>query len=99
MFQVHDSYLVCEVQDGIAIVDQHALHERVQYDRILRKLTESGVVAQRLLVAEEMEVSATDLGLLEEGADLLRRCGFEWSPFGERSIALEATPAVVPRER
>ncbi len=99
VFQVHDSYLVCEVPDGIAIVDQHALHERVQYDRILRKLTEGGVVAQRLLVAEEMEVSAADLGLLEEGADLLRRCGFEWSPFGERSIALEATPAAVPREQ
>ncbi|MFB3066500.1 MAG: DNA mismatch repair endonuclease MutL, partial [Planctomycetota bacterium] len=99
VFQVHDSYLVCEVPDGIAIVDQHALHERVQYDRILRKLTEGGVVAQRLLVAEEMEVSASDLGLLEEGADLLRRCGFEWSVFGERSIALEATPAAVVREQ
>ncbi|MHC4934398.1 MAG: DNA mismatch repair endonuclease MutL, partial [Planctomycetota bacterium] len=48
VFQVHDSYLVCEVDDGIAIVDQHALHERLQYDRILSLLVEGGVEAQGL---------------------------------------------------
>jgi len=99
VFQVHDSYLVCEVEDGIAIVDQHALHERVQYDRILRKLTAGGVEAQRLLVPEEVELSDADLGLLEEHAGLLRRCGLAWSPFSERSVALEAIPAVIPREQ
>ncbi|MGH7162157.1 MAG: hypothetical protein ACREID_01635, partial [Planctomycetota bacterium] len=97
--QLHDSYLVCEVSDGIAIVDQHALHERVQYDRILRRLAEGGVTAQRLLVPEEVEVDAEARGLLEEHAGLLRRCGLEWSPFGARSIALETIPAAVPREK
>jgi DNA mismatch repair protein MutL len=99
VFQVHDSYLVCETDDGLAIVDQHALHERVQYDRILRRLTEGGVEAQRLLVPEEVELASEDLGLLAEHAELLQRCGLAWSPFGERSIALETLPVVIPRSK
>ena len=69
----------------------------MQYDRILEKLTAGGVEAQRLLVAEEMELPARDRALLEEQGDLLRRCGFEWSPFTDTSIALEAIPAVIRR--
>lgn len=99
VFQVHNSYLVCEVDDGIAIVDQHALHERVQYDQIVHKLAQDGVETQRLLVSEEVELGAEDRGLLEEHGELLRRCGFEWSPFGRSSIAIEAMPAVIPREK
>ncbi len=99
VFQVHDSFLVCEVEDGLAIIDQHALHERVQYDRILKRLSEGGVDAQRLLVPEEVELGAADGALLEEHKDLLARCGIAWSPFGDRSIALETLPAVVPRAR
>ena len=99
VFQAHDSYLVCEVEDGLAIVDQHALHERVQYDRILKRLSEGRVDAQRLLVPEEVEVGAADRALLQEHAELLGRCGIAWSPFGDRSIAVEALPAVVPRAK
>jgi len=97
VFQVHDSYLICEVEDGIAIVDQHALHERVQYDRILAKLTEGGVETQRLLVPEEVELTGTERGLIEEHTDLLKRCGLEWSPFGQSTVVLETMPAVIPR--
>lgn len=99
VFQAHDSYLVCETEDGLAIVDQHALHERVQYDRILKRLSEGAVEAQRLLVPEEVELGAADRALLEEHAPLLLRCGIQWSPFGDRSIAVEALPAVVPRAK
>ncbi len=99
VFQAHDSFLVCEVEDGLAIVDQHALHERVQYDRILKRLSEGRVDAQRLLVPEEVEIGAADRALLLEHAELLGRCGIAWSPFGDRSIAVEALPAVVPRAK
>jgi len=99
LLQAHDSYLVCEVEDGLAIVDQHALHERVQYDRIVKRLSEGGVEAQRLLVPEEVDLGPADRALLEENAELLRQCGIAWSPFGERSIAVETLPAVIPRER
>jgi DNA mismatch repair protein MutL len=97
--QVHDSYLVCETEDGLAIIDQHALHERVHYDRILKRLAEGGVEAQRLLVPEEVELAAEDLGVLAEHTELLRRCGLAWSPFGDRSIALETLPVVIPRAK
>jgi DNA mismatch repair protein MutL len=99
VFQAHDSWLVCEVEDGLAIVDQHALHERVQYDRILKRLSEGSVDAQRLLVPEEVELGAADCGLLEENRELLARCGIAFSPFGDRSVAVESLPAVVPRAR
>jgi len=97
--QMHDSYLVCEVEDGIAIVDQHALHERVNYDRILNALMRDGVEAQRLLIPEQVELDAAGIALLEEHRELLERSGFHWSPFGERTIALEAIPVAIPRER
>jgi DNA mismatch repair protein MutL len=98
-FQAHDSYLVCEVEDGLVIVDQHALHERIQYDRILARLSKGAVESQRLLVPEEVELDAADRALLEEHVELLGRCGIAWSPFGERSIAVESLPVVVPRAR
>jgi len=97
--QVHDAYLVCETEDGLAVVDPHALHERMNYDRILARLNGGGVGGQRLLVPETVELSAEDEALLEERRDLLRRCGFEWSAFGPGAIALEAVPALLPRER
>jgi DNA mismatch repair protein MutL len=75
------------------------LHERVQYDRIVKRLSAGGVDAQRLLVPEEVELGAADCALLEEHKDLLRRCGIEFSPFGDRSVAVETLPAVVPRSR
>ena len=55
--------------------------------------------AQRLLVPEEVELAAPERGLLDEHAELLRKSGFEWSPFGERSVALEAVPVVIKREQ
>ncbi len=97
--QFHNSWLVVETESGLAIVDQHALHERMNYDRILKRLTEGGVDSQRLLVPEEVELSAQDQALLVDHQDLLRRCGIEWSPFGPGSIAVEALPAVLPRAK
>ncbi|MGQ0614660.1 MAG: DNA mismatch repair endonuclease MutL [Planctomycetaceae bacterium] len=98
VLQVHDSYLVCETEEGLLIVDQHALHERLNYDRILARLNEGGGGGQRLLVPERVDVSPADVGLLEERRDLLQRCGFLWSPFGPGEIALEAIPALLTRE-
>ena len=97
--QMHDSYLVCEVEDGIAIVDQHALHERVNYDRILAALMANGVDAQSLLVPEQVDLDATAQALLDEHRDVLERSGFRWSPFGDGTVALEAIPSAIPRER
>ncbi|MHC4953732.1 MAG: DNA mismatch repair endonuclease MutL [Planctomycetota bacterium] len=97
--QMHDSYLVCEVEDGIAIVDQHALHERVNYDRILNALMADGVEAQSLLLAEQVDLDASGQALMDEHTALLERSGFRWSAFGEATIALEAIPAAIPRER
>jgi len=95
--QLHDSYLVCEVDGGVAIVDQHALHERVNYDRLLARLNGGGVGGQRLLVPESVDLSAADRALLAEERELLRRCGYEWSEFGPGTIALESVPALLPR--
>jgi len=97
--QFHDSWIVAQTADGLAIIDQHALHERVNYERILRRLTEGGVDSQRLLVPEEIDLERADQALLEEHEELLRRCGLEWSPFGPASIAVESLPAVLPRDR
>jgi len=95
--QMHDSYLVCEVEDGLAIVDQHALHERVNYDRIVAALQEDGVESQRLLVPERVELDRAAPGLMDEHRALLEKSGFRWSDFGDGEVALEAVPAVLSR--
>jgi len=97
--QVRQTYLICESDDGLYVLDQHAASERVNYDRILNALMRDGVEAQRLLVPEQVDLDAAGIALLDEHRELLERSGFHWSPFGDRTIALEAIPVAIPRAK
>ena len=93
--QMHNLYLVAETDDGIMIVDQHALHERVMYEHLRQRFTAGPLESQRLLLPESIRVSADQLGLLETHAELLAQLGIEVSPFGADSVALHAVPAIL----
>ncbi len=93
--QVHNAYLVAETDEGILIIDQHALHERVMYDRLRRRLTEGVLDSQRLLLPETVRVTPEQMEVLEVQAELLTRLGLEITPFGRDSIAVNAVPAVL----
>ncbi|MEK7711277.1 MAG: DNA mismatch repair endonuclease MutL [Planctomycetota bacterium] len=93
--QMHNLYLVAETEDGIVIVDQHALHERVMYEQLRARLTTGSLESQRLLLPETISVTPQQAALLESNAELLTRLGIEVTPFGADSVAVHAFPALL----
>ncbi len=93
--QVHNLYLVAEADDGIVIVDQHALHERIIYEQLRRRMTEGSLQSQRLLLPETLNVTPQQAALLETNAELLGQLGIEVTPFGTDSVAVQGFPALL----
>jgi DNA mismatch repair protein MutL len=97
VISVANTFLVRTVPGGLEILDQHALHERVNLEELRRELRQGQVVMQPLLVPALVEVSREELVLLEERADLLRTLGVEVEAFGETTLAIRAVPARLRR--
>ena len=97
VISVANTFLVRTVPGGLEILDQHALHERVNLEELRRELRQGQVVMQPLLVPALVEVSREELALLEERADLLRTLGVEVEAFGETTLAIRAVPARLRR--
>jgi DNA mismatch repair protein MutL len=93
--QVHNSYLVVQTDDGLMIVDQHALHERILYEELRRRIAEKNLEAQRLLLPCVVRVPANRLEALETHADTLARLGVELTAAGPQSVALHAFPILL----
>ncbi|MEZ5750447.1 MAG: DNA mismatch repair endonuclease MutL [Paracoccaceae bacterium] len=93
--QVHENYIIAQTTDGIVIVDQHAAHERLVYERLKRQMAETGVPAQALLIPEIVQLSAGDAQRLVDHADDLARMGLVVEPFGGDAIAVRETPAAL----
>ena len=91
-FQILDSYILVEEEDGILLIDQHALHEKILFEGIYRQLLEGEVVQQNLLVPEVLSLSAQQAPLVEDGCRLLCACGYEAEPFGDAEVAIRAVP-------
>ena len=92
--QIHENYIIAQTETGLVIVDQHAAHERLVYERLKRQMAENGVPAQALLIPEIVEMSSGDAALLLEHAEELARFGLSIEPFGG-AIAVRETPAIL----
>jgi DNA mismatch repair protein MutL len=79
----------------MVIVDQHAAHERLVYEKLKRQMAENGVASQALLIPEIVDLSEGDAGLLLGLADELARLGLVIEPFGGGAIAVRETPAIL----
>ncbi|MDX8354559.1 DNA mismatch repair endonuclease MutL [Cognatiyoonia sp. IB215182] len=93
--QVHENYIIAQTETGIVIVDQHAAHERLVYEKLKKQMAENGVAAQALLIPEIVEMNAGDAAQLLETADDLARLGLTIEPFGGGAIAVRETPAIL----
>ncbi|MEY8842290.1 DNA mismatch repair protein MutL, partial [Cribrihabitans sp. XS_ASV171] len=93
--QVHENYIIAQTETGIIIVDQHAAHERLVYERLKRQMAENGIAAQALLIPEIVELSDGDRARLLEVADDLGRLGLSVEPFGGNAVAVRETPAIL----
>ena len=88
-------YIVLESDRGLALMDQHAAHERILYEQMLRRLEQPDAPSQRLLLPETVEVSPRDAQFLREHLPVLGRLGVGLSEFGERTFLLDALPPFV----
>ncbi|MCG3269178.1 DNA mismatch repair endonuclease MutL [Yoonia sp. I 8.24] len=93
--QVHENYIIAQTQNGIVIVDQHAAHERLVYEKLKTQMAENGVAAQALLIPEIVELSDGDAALLLSIADDLSKLGLTIEAFGGGAIAVRETPAIL----
>ncbi|MEL7278366.1 MAG: DNA mismatch repair endonuclease MutL [Pseudomonadota bacterium] len=93
--QVHENYIIAQTETGLVIVDQHAAHERLVYEKLKYQMAERGVPAQALLIPDVVELSATDRALLLEQAEDLRALGLTIEPFGGTAVAVRETPALL----
>ncbi|HXF88348.1 MAG TPA: DNA mismatch repair protein MutL, partial [Xanthobacteraceae bacterium] len=90
-----DTYIVAQTRDGIVIVDQHAAHERLVYERLKAALASSGVARQILLIPEVVELDAADAERLLARSEELARLGLAIEPFGPGAVAVRETPAML----
>ena len=90
--QVHENYIIAQTQNGMVIVDQHAAHERLVYEKLKRQMAENGVPTQALLIPEIVELGTDADRLLELD---LGRFGLVLEPFGPGAIAVRETPAIL----
>jgi DNA mismatch repair protein MutL len=92
---LHENYIVAQTEDGMVIVDAHAAHERLNYEKLKRQMAQTGVARQALLIPEVVELSEGDAARLLGLADDLARLGLVIEPFGGGAVAVRETPAIL----
>ena len=97
IMQVHDCYLVLETEEGLTVIDQHALHERVLYEQLRQRVLNEAVESQRMLVPETVELSPAETLLLIEHKDLFAQLGFGIEEFGRNTVLLTGYPPMLSR--
>jgi len=93
--QVHENYIIAQTEDGLVIVDQHAAHERLVYEKLKTQMAQNGVPAQALLIPDVVEMSESDSARLLDIADDLTRMGLTVEPFGHGAVVVRETPAIL----
>ena len=96
--QVQESFIVAVNSDGLWIIDQHAAHERVLFDRHVRRRQEKKIEVQRLLMPIIVQLKPEQQATYQLIADELAANGFEVEPFGQRTVAIKAAPADLPAD-
>jgi DNA mismatch repair protein MutL len=93
--QIHETYIVAQTRDGMVIVDQHAAHERLVYERMKAALARSGVARQILLIPDIVEMDEADVERITARADELLQFGLAVESFGPGAVAVRETPGLL----
>ncbi len=93
--QLHGLYVVAETRDGFVLIDQHAAHERIVYEKLKRQMAERAVATQMLLIPEVIELPVEDADRLVAEADQLARAGLVLEGFGPGAVCVRETPALL----
>ena len=93
--QLHENWIVAQSATGMVLVDAHAAHERLVYERLKRQAAEAGIAAQALLIPEIVELCADEAARVLDAAPDLARLGLTVEPFGPGAVAVRETPAIL----
>ncbi|MGR3198769.1 MAG: DNA mismatch repair endonuclease MutL [Paracoccus sp. (in: a-proteobacteria)] len=95
--QIHENYIIAQIADGLVIVDQHAAHERLVYERLKSQAEANGIAAQALLIPEIVELSEADAARILSVSEDLAALGLVIEPFGGGAVAVREVPAMLAR--
>ncbi|MGH7888630.1 MAG: DNA mismatch repair endonuclease MutL, partial [Candidatus Binatia bacterium] len=94
--QILGCYLICASSQGLVLIDQHAAHERVAFEKLRAQLAAGIVARQELLMPQSVELTAGEMMLVEQNRSVLEHFGFTLEPFGPNSYAVTSAPALLP---
>ena len=93
--QIHNKYIVTESSEGLVVIDQHALHERILFERLKARMESSRVETQKLLVPEPVDLSPAEMALATENKNALTEIGLTTEPFGGETLLVTGYPALL----
>ncbi len=96
--QIHSTFLIAETEEGMLVIDQHAAHERVQFEALVKSFDSKKPAVQRLLMEEVLEIAPKHKELFKKAQPLLARIGFDIEAFGGNSWAVRAVPSIFNAE-
>ncbi|RKY23461.1 MAG: DNA mismatch repair endonuclease MutL [Planctomycetota bacterium] len=95
--QIHDSFIIAQTDDGFVIIDQHALHERIIYEDLQRRISSGRLESQRLLIPESFQLTDSQAEALKRNAELIGKLGIELVAFGPETYAVQAFPSILAK--
>ncbi len=93
--QLHENYIIAQTPDGLVIVDQHAAHERLVYEKLKNQMAANGVASQALLLPEVVDLSENERLVLIDVLDELAKFGLVIEEFGGNAVCVRETPAIL----
>ncbi|MBP9050001.1 MAG: DNA mismatch repair endonuclease MutL [Alphaproteobacteria bacterium] len=93
--QIHENYILAQTEEGVVIVDQHAAHERLVYERFKTQIAENGIESQRLLSPEIVSLDDADAARLLENKESFARSGLDLESFGTGAVAIHSIPSLL----
>ena len=92
--QIHHTFIIVETTEGMLVMDQHAAHERVMFESLVRNLRSGAPSRQKLLMDEILKFPPRQADLLEKSLPMLTAAGFEIEPFGSQTFVVRAIPSI-----
>ncbi len=97
VIQIDNSYIIAPTDDGFIVIDQHALHERIMYENLKRRIQAGKLESQKLLIPESFELTDTQAQLLKTNTEMIAKLGVELLPFGPKTMAVQSFPTLLAK--
>ena len=96
--QIHENYIIAQSKNGLVIVDQHAAHERLVYEKLKSQMENNKIESQGLLIPEIVDLDDTKISLLMDNQETLNKFGLFLEPFGSNSLSVQSIPALIDKK-